>query len=95
MNVANSLSPHLFWDTKISELDFQKNKRLIIDRVLHRGSQKDWDFITKVYKKDNLVEVLCNLPSIAPKEANYVALLFNIDKNQMKCFTNKRSNHYY
>ncbi|MCC7532413.1 MAG: hypothetical protein IT246_00580 [Bacteroidia bacterium] len=93
--ITNNLSAHLFWDTKVSELDMQKNKRLIVDRVLHRGTQQEWDFIIDYYGQKELIEILCELPVIAPKEANFVKVLFNINPNQMKCYTNKRLNHNY
>ncbi len=94
-NITNHLSPHLFWDTKLDNLDFQKNKRLIIDRVLHRGTLKEWNFINTYYGKDELVKVLCELPFIAPKEANFVKVLFSLESQNMKCYTNTRLNHFY
>lgn len=93
--VTNHLSPHLFWDTKLESLDFQKNKRLIIDRVLHRGTLEEWNFIKSLYGQDELIKVICALPFIAPKEANFVKVLFNIEPEKMRCYTNTRLNHFY
>jgi hypothetical protein len=93
--ITNHLSPHLFWDTKLESLDFQKNKRLIVDRVLHRGTLEEWNFVKNYYGKDELIKILCELPFIAPKEANFVKVLFNLEPQQMRCYTNTRLNHFY
>lgn len=95
MEVTDHLSAHLFWDMKIDELDMHKNKRLIIDRVLHRGTLEEWQFINRFYNRNELIEVLCTLPVIAPKEANFVKILFDLKPSQMKCYTSKRSNLNY
>lgn len=34
-------SPYLFWDTEISNIDIQKHKRFIIERVLMKGKLED------------------------------------------------------
>ena len=93
--VTNHLSPHLFWDVKPDCLDFQKNKQLIVDRVLHRGNLQEWNFIQAYYGKEELIKILYNLPVIAPKEADFVKVIFNLDPTKMKCYTRERSNHYY
>lgn len=95
MAVTDHLSAHLFWDMKIDELDMYKHKRLIIDRVLHRGTLEEWQFINKFYSRDELIEVFTALPIIAPKEANFVKILFDLKPSQMKCYSKKQSNLNY
>ena len=94
-SITKHLSPHLFWDTKLESVDFQKHKRLIVDRVLHRGTLEEWNFVKNYYGKHGLIKILCELPFIAPKEANFVKVLFNLKPQQMKCYTNTRFNHFY
>ncbi len=36
------LSKTLFWDTDIKKIDYEKNARLLIERLLMRGLLNDW-----------------------------------------------------
>lgn len=93
--VTSYLSPHLFWDVALDSVDFQKNKQLIVDRVLHRGTLQEWNFIIDYYGKDELIKILYDLPVIAPKEANFVKLIFNLDPTKMRCYTRKQLSQNY
>ena len=37
-----NLSKTLFWDTDPTKIDYEKNARHIIERVLQRGDLSDW-----------------------------------------------------
>ncbi|MBK8143467.1 MAG: hypothetical protein IPK57_22475 [Chitinophagaceae bacterium] len=41
-------SPHLFWDMKPGSADLVKHQRLIVERVIQRGSRKDLDLLQMV-----------------------------------------------
>ena len=43
------LPDHLFWDTDLDTLDFTKNVRFIIQRVIQKGTIEDWSVIKKYY----------------------------------------------
>jgi len=44
-----NLTETLFWDTDISKLDYDKNARHIIERVIHSGMLSDWHEIKLYY----------------------------------------------
>ena len=41
------LSKHLFWDTPITNINLQKYKSFIVQRVLESGLMNDWNLIKK------------------------------------------------
>lgn len=47
--LSGKLRPVLFWDTDIAKLDWQKNKRFIIQRILERGSKSEISALIKFY----------------------------------------------
>lgn len=49
------LRPVLFWDTAMKKIDWQKQKRAVIKRVLERGNETEKNEITRFYGK-RLVE---------------------------------------
>ena len=42
----------IFWDTDIDKIDWDKNKRSVIKRVLERGNKKEIDEIISFYGKE-------------------------------------------
>ncbi len=41
MKVADTFEKNLFWDVNPGKLDWEKNSRFIIERVMVRGGMKD------------------------------------------------------
>jgi hypothetical protein len=42
-----SLSPHLFWDVKQANIDAEKHKAFLVERVLMYGVMDDWRLLLK------------------------------------------------
>jgi hypothetical protein len=82
-----SLSSHLFWDVNRDELDAEKDKKLIIARVLEYGMLNDWKYITKYYSIEEIGDVAITLRELDPKSLAYISLLTNIPKEKFRCFT--------
>lgn len=50
----------IFWDIDVSQLDFEKNYRLIITQVINYGYVAEIQTLFKVYPKDTIRQVLEN-----------------------------------
>ena len=48
----------LFWDTSFDQIDWNKNKRAIIKRVLERGNDKEINEIIKFYGKRTVSRIV-------------------------------------
>lgn len=42
----HQLSPDLFWDVQIDQVNPEKNLRWLVERVLTRGRLEDWQLLT-------------------------------------------------
>lgn len=56
----------LFWDTKISEIDWEKNKSAVIERVFDRGNDQEISEIIRFYGKNTILAVLDQLGQCSP-----------------------------
>jgi plasmid maintenance system antidote protein VapI len=59
--IAPNLSkfrPVLFWDTNINKIDWEKQKKAVINRVFERGNQIEKDEIRRFYGKENVQSLL-------------------------------------
>lgn len=50
----------LFWDTSIDKIDWQQQKKAIIERVFERGNEEEKNEITRFYGADIVTQVLGN-----------------------------------
>ena len=62
MNQISQLPSTLFWDTDISKLSWDKHQLLIVERVIERGSWKDFKLIEQEYGKEGMAAIIKNYP---------------------------------
>lgn len=86
---VKQLSSSLFWDVDISEIDDEKNKRFIIQRVLERGTHNDWILINKKYTLQGIVQEAMQMRYLEPKALSYVAIMGNVPKEEFRCYKGK------
>lgn len=68
----------LFWDTKPENIDKEKHKRYIIERVLEFGRDDEVRAIVKEYSQDDIREVMNKKRGLTPITKNlWVHLLKN------------------
>ncbi|MDD3877296.1 MAG: hypothetical protein PHT69_11780 [Bacteroidales bacterium] len=88
---TSNFSQHLFWDINTEELDYEKNKNIIIQRVLQYGFLSDWLIIYKHYGLKVITEVTISLRDLDNKSIYFIASLSNIPVELFLCYTTKQS----
>lgn len=87
-------SSHLFWDVKQDAINPERHQRLIVERVIQRGSLKDLSLLQQLYKKDNIRAVIKQLPWLNEKDIAFVHIYFDIPYADLKCYTKRLSARY-
>ena len=86
-----NLSKTLFWDTDISQIDYQKNARHIIERVLMCGLLSDWFEIKRYYGVERIKSEIVKIRYLDKLTLNFCSKYFNIPKEQFKCYNTEPS----
>ena len=69
----------LFWDTNIDNIDLLKHKRYIIERILKLGTLTDYSWLSGMYSKDEIKEVIKRERSeLDKKSLNFWLYIYNI-----------------
>ncbi len=87
----NDLSTHLFWDVDAKKIDFIKNKKLIIKRVLDYGLIDDWYLIFNKYGVSVIAQTAVKIKDLDIKSMSFISLLSKIPKEEFLCYTMKQS----
>lgn len=85
----SDLSAHLFWDVDSTKLSFERNKALIIQRVLEYGVLADWKIAVSYYGMDRLLEVAKDLRELDDISLNFIVTITDTPKEEFRCFTMK------
>lgn len=85
------MSSHLFWDVDSNDLDFNRSKKFIIQRVLDYGLIDDWQIIFKLYGISEIAKIAIMLKNLDKKSASFISLISNIPQEQFLCYTSKQS----
>jgi hypothetical protein len=74
---------YLFWDTPIEDIDLQKNKRYIIERVMTRGKMQDFEILLTLYSRTEIREELKKSKILDPKTRNLCSWYFEIPEHEL------------
>jgi len=80
------ISTQAFWDVNFTKLNFKKNARYIILKVIERGSHEDLIMIMKYYGKSKLKRELTSAPHLSRKTLYFSSLLLDIKLNEFECY---------
>ncbi|MBI3599673.1 MAG: hypothetical protein HY097_03400 [Nitrospinae bacterium] len=85
------ISPCL-WGAAINSLDIEKDKFLIIERILEHGGDRQIDFIFTTYKRKDIINVIKESPYLSRRTVNYWCLFFDIGREDTRCYTKPYQN---
>jgi hypothetical protein len=76
-------SQFLFWDTPFENIDTEKHKNYIIERVLSRGLLQDFYFLLKLYSTEEIKEAVIKSKVLDKKTVNFCSHYFKIPISEM------------
>ena len=85
-----NLSPTLFWDTDVDLIDWEKQARFIIERVITRGDIEDWKQIKKFYGLQKIKKEIISMRYLDKKTLNFFSIYFDVPKMKFRCYTMKQ-----
>jgi len=80
-------STHLFWDADPADLDIDRHKTYIVERVLECGGWEDWLLIRNYYGLESIKEIALNIRGMYPESLSFIALMTHTPENQFRCYT--------
>ena len=86
------LSRTLFWDVDYTVLDHDKSYRFVIERVLERGTLKEWHEIKTYYGLTKIQEAALEARYLNKKVLHFCSAIFNLPINQFECYKHQQSN---
>jgi hypothetical protein len=76
-------SQYLFWDTPLEKIGIIKHKNYIIERVLSRGTLKDFYFLLQLYTNEEITKAVKTSKVLDKKTINFCSHYFGIPLNEL------------
>ena len=86
-----AFSDYLFWDADKSNIDFDKNKAYVIERVLSHGMLSDWYALKALYGKETIREVVLQVRHLDKYALHFCAAYFNEPLERFRCYNYAQS----
>ncbi len=82
----------LFWDVDYDNIQWNKNYRFVIERVLERGTFDEWKEIKRYYGLEKIKEAALQARWLDTTTLSFCSNYFDIPKEQFRCYTLKSLN---
>ena len=89
--LADRLSPYLFWDIDREQFDAERNSAQLIQRVLEYGELDDWRTVRDYYGLDRIAHDCKTLRTLRPEALAFVCLVTNTRKEDYRCYNFRQS----
>ena len=83
------LTKGLLWNFDTNNLDYLRDKVLIIERIIDSGLENDEIIMWKLYSYEDIKNVALNIENLHSDITTYMAFVLKINKNEFKSFGKK------
>jgi hypothetical protein len=85
------LSPHLFWDVRVDQIDPEKHSAWLARRVLEYGDWPDWQALVHYYGRSRLADIVTGIRSLHPRAFSFCKVWFDLPASAFRCSTHPQS----
>jgi hypothetical protein len=93
--IKPDISNNLLWDLDPKRIDFDRNKRLIIERVFTLGDFDDVKQIIRYYGLGTIKKEIVKAGNLDKKTLNWASRYFGIPKTKFACYSKKQSENLH
>jgi hypothetical protein len=89
------LSKQAFWDVDMEKIDYEKNARHVIEKVIERGTNEDFINVLNYYGFKKVKELSLQALWLSDISINFCCTLFKVKPTDFKCYEKKQSNQQH
>jgi hypothetical protein len=80
----------VFWSYDFDNLDYLRDKNLIIEQIIEAGLQNDEVIMWKLYTYNEIKEVALNMESLLYEKLVYMSFVLELDMEEFRCYKKKQ-----
>lgn len=83
------IRPTLLWEYDLSDFNWQKMRTIVVQRVIERGRPDDFYGMLNLYGYEGVRNAIKDIPVMSNKDMSFVCIIFDLKKEELKCYTQK------
>ena len=83
------LTKGLLWNFDIKKLDYKRDKKQLIERIIDAGLQEDEIIMWKLYEYREIKKIALNIENLAADKVLYMSFVLKVNKEKFKCYKKK------
>jgi len=84
------LTKGLFWNSDINVLDYVRDKKYIIERILDAGLENDEIIMWKLYSYEDIKNIALNIENLHEEKVSYMSFVLKVKETDFKCYEKKQ-----
>lgn len=85
------ISRRIFWDTDFDSLDYERDRRFIIEKVMNYGLWDDFGALMKYYGKEVVKKEIVKAAYLKKEVLNFLCLMLDLTPAQFECYKHRQS----
>ena len=83
-----TIPKRLLWDMDLEKFDLQKNKKIVVQRVIEYGLPEDYNIIFSLYGGvQGVREIIKQIHHFRyPQDVAFVCIAFDLKKEELECY---------
>ncbi|MDX2245186.1 MAG: hypothetical protein SF052_00305 [Bacteroidia bacterium] len=86
------LRPALFWDVKVEDIDLEKHRASVIERITTRGNFEEFRILLQYYGKETVKNTLLNTRYLDKVTLFFCSTIFDSPITEFRCYKLAQSN---
>jgi hypothetical protein len=75
----NIINPALLWEYDLDTFDYEKSYKIVIERVLERGTLEEWREMVKLYTREQILETIEWSAQLDKRDKDFSRFFLNSD----------------
>jgi hypothetical protein len=93
INIKPNIKKRVFWDVNYEDLDFERDKFYVIEKVMNYGVWSDFLELIKFYGKDIIKKEIVKTSFLKKDVLSFVCVYFDLKPSQFKCYNRRQSSN--
>jgi hypothetical protein len=88
---GRQIPKHLLWDMNLTDFDWQKCRKIVVERVIERGNMEDFYTLFNMYGGvDGVRKIVKEIHGLEPRDIAFVCAVFDLKKEELGCYKRKQ-----
>jgi hypothetical protein len=87
--LLSQLTKGLLWNFDVNKINYLRDKKLIIERIIEAGLEEDEIVMWKLYTYEDIKDIALNIENLDEDKVIYMSFVLKIAKEEFKCYKKK------